>query len=59
VYVRSGSPELENLCRQYRIELIDPDARYARSDHPDSAHIPILQQPVPGHERAAMPLRHE
>ena len=53
VYVHTGSPDIELLCNQYGIELIDPDARFARRDHPDADHIPVLQQMIPGHERAS------
>lgn len=53
IYIHAASTRITQNCDQYGIELIDPDAKYARRDHPDQNHIPVLLRPVPGHERAA------
>lgn len=53
VYVRPATQQIESCCRDYGIELIDPNARFANADHPSSDRIPILQQVVEGHERAS------
>lgn len=54
VYVHTGSATIEQHCEQYGIELIDPDAKYARRDHHERGRIPILHRPVPGHEPASL-----
>jgi len=53
VYVRSATPDIMNRCREYGVELIDPDARFANRDDPVSDRIPILQSIVSGHEAAS------
>ena len=53
VYVRPSSPQVEKCCREYGIELIDPNAKFAHADHPAADRLPILQQMVEGHERAS------
>ncbi|MBD3258778.1 hypothetical protein GF377_10120 [candidate division GN15 bacterium] len=53
VYVRPGTPQIEQCCRDYGIELVDPNARFASKDHPAVDRLPILQMPVPGHEQAS------
>ena len=53
VYVRPTTPQVETCCREYGIELIDPNAKFASADHPTPSRLPILQQPVEGHEKAS------
>jgi predicted Fe-Mo cluster-binding NifX family protein len=53
VYVHSATPQIERCCREYGIELVDPDARFAARDHPSKGGIPILQGAVAGHEKAS------
>ena len=52
-YVRSSTPQVARRCREYDIELIDPDAGFASCDHPVVGRIPILQSVVRGHEAAS------
>ncbi len=53
VYVRSTTPHVAARCREYGVELIDPDSRFANRDEPVADRIPILQTVVAGHERAS------
>jgi len=53
VYVHPATSPVEHCCREYDIELLDPNAKYASKDHPVSDRIPILQSPVRGHEAAS------
>lgn len=53
VYVHPATEQVERCCREFNIELIDPNAKYAHKDHPTSDHIPILQHQVNGHEAAS------
>ena len=53
VYVHPATDQIREYCREFNIELIDPNAKYAASDHPVSDRIPILQGPVTGHEAAS------
>jgi len=52
-YVRSSTPQVARCCREYEIELIDPDASFASCDHPVEGRIPILQSVIRGHEAAS------
>jgi predicted Fe-Mo cluster-binding NifX family protein len=52
-YVRSSTPGIARCCRDYEIELIDPDAGFASCDHPVKGRIPVLQSVVRGHEAAS------
>lgn len=54
VYVHTSSTTIKNYCEQYGIELIDPDAGFARHDRPEADRIPILQRPISGHEQASL-----
>lgn len=53
-YVRSSTPQIARCCREYEIELIDPDAGFASCDHPVQGRIPVLQSLVRGHEAASV-----
>jgi len=53
VYVCPATEPVERCCREYNIELIDPNAKYAHKDHPTNDRIPILQNRVNGHEAAS------
>jgi len=53
VYVHPSSPEVQQRCQEYGIELIDPNAEYLNVDQLPSGKIPILQGPVFNHERAS------
>jgi len=53
VYVHSTTPLVSARCREYGVELIDPDARFASRDDPIDDRIPVLQNVVAGHERAS------
>jgi predicted Fe-Mo cluster-binding NifX family protein len=53
VYVHPGSPPIQTCCRQYGIELIDPDAELAGPKRLTGNAIPVLRGPVSGHDRAS------
>jgi len=53
VYIRPGTPELQQCCREYGVELIDPDAEPAGSGKSRADRIPLLKSTIPGHERAS------
>jgi predicted Fe-Mo cluster-binding NifX family protein len=57
VYVHPASEQIAQYCREYGIELLDPNAGYAHTDHPVTDRIPILQGVVVGHEEASGPGR--
>lgn len=59
VYVHPSSDTVERCCRQFEIELIDPNARFASRDHRVPGRIPILRNAIPGHERASAPAPEE
>ena len=51
VYVHPASEQIMRQCRDYAIELIDPDSREFSRDHPVADRIPLLRTAV-GHEGA-------
>lgn len=53
VYVHPGTPSIHQCCKEYGIELIDPDSELTIADRPGSHRIPILQEPLYGHEKAS------
>lgn len=52
VYVRSATPRIEQCCRDYAVDLIDPDAKMFNRDRRIKGRIPLLQSVVAGHEAA-------
>lgn len=52
VYVRTGDPEIERLCRRYGIELIDPDGE-TKPRRRSAKRIPVLLGAVRDHEEAS------
>jgi predicted Fe-Mo cluster-binding NifX family protein len=52
VYIHPATEHVQRYCSDYGIELLDPNARFAQSDRLARNRIPILQNPIPGHERA-------
>ena len=53
VYVHPGTPSIQTCCRQYGIELIDPDAELAGPKCLTGSAIPVLRGPVSGHDQAS------
>jgi predicted Fe-Mo cluster-binding NifX family protein len=53
VYIHPGSPAIANCCREYGIELITPDSEFSDQDALERGRLPILRQPVAGHEAAS------
>lgn len=52
VYVFPGNPLIRQRCREYDIQLIDPDSESANHDCKIDGRIPLLDCPIPGHEKA-------
>jgi len=52
VYIYAANSELVQTCREYDVELIDPEAEDDFMDKPAIGRIPILRNPVQGHEKA-------
>lgn len=53
VYVHPDTPEVQRCCREYNIELIDPNEKIPNSELHDPDRIPILRNIVEGHEKAS------
>ncbi|RKX29134.1 MAG: hypothetical protein DRP46_07635 [Candidatus Zixiibacteriota bacterium] len=52
VYVFPGNPLIKQRCREYDIQLIDTDSESANHDQKINGRIPLLDSPIPGHEKA-------
>ena len=52
VYIYPAARAIRQYCREYGIELIDPDFESINIDRQGKGLIPILQGPIPGHEKA-------
>ena len=53
VFVHPTSPELQSCCKAFGVELIDPNWDPALFQRSSRKEIPVLQKPIPNHERAA------
>ncbi len=53
VYVHSYSSQIVRFCKEYGVELIDPDAGIHDTERPLKSKIPILQGIIDGHEKAS------
>jgi predicted Fe-Mo cluster-binding NifX family protein len=51
-YVHASTPQIEELCREYQIELIDPGGG-ERPERRPGQRIPILRGVIAGHEAAS------
>jgi predicted Fe-Mo cluster-binding NifX family protein len=56
VFVFPASAHIEKTCREYGVELINPDSREYSRDRAGQFRIPLLKNPIPGHEKAFEPL---
>jgi predicted Fe-Mo cluster-binding NifX family protein len=54
VYVYPSSPEVCEICTEYGIELIDPNSEDDLLFKPPADRIPVLRNPVRGHEKACL-----
>jgi predicted Fe-Mo cluster-binding NifX family protein len=54
VYVCPANPTVAKFCREYGIELLDPEAGDTQTIAVGSNKLPILKGPVRNHERASM-----
>jgi predicted Fe-Mo cluster-binding NifX family protein len=54
IYVQLVNEEIRACCREYDIELLDPDDEQIDINKNNSGRIPILRNPVLGHEAARM-----
>ena len=54
IYVYPSTPEIKRICSEYGIELIDPNSEDTFLFRPPADRIPILRNPISGHERACM-----
>jgi hypothetical protein len=52
VYVYPGNPGVKKRCREYDIQLIDPDSETANLDRKTAGRIPLLEYALPGHKKA-------
>ncbi len=52
VYVHPTTAQAQRCCLDYDIELLDPNRRFTACERPGSHRLPILQNAIPGHERA-------
>jgi predicted Fe-Mo cluster-binding NifX family protein len=52
VYINAANSELVQTCREYNVELIDPDSEDNLIDKNAIGRIPILRNPIQGHEKA-------
>jgi predicted Fe-Mo cluster-binding NifX family protein len=53
VYVHPATPELEQRCREFGIELIDPLADSCGVSKKSKKRVPIIQGEIKGHEQLA------
>ncbi len=54
VYICPSRPNIEECCREYGIELIDPDTKDIAGEPHSPDKLPILQGPVLNHEKASL-----
>ena len=54
VYVYPSNPEICRTCSEYSIELIDPNSEDDYLFKPLADKIPVLRNPIAGHEKACM-----
>lgn len=59
VYVYPSNPGICKTCGEYGIELIDPNAEDKYVYRKTAEKIPVLRNPVAGHEKACMSLSEE
>lgn len=52
VYVYPAGPGVRKCCREYGIQVVDPDENIFNRDHVEPGRIPLLDRPIPGHQRA-------
>lgn len=52
VYVYPARLSIRNRCRDYGIQVVDPDTDNLNQAHVEPGRIPLLDQPISGHERA-------
>jgi predicted Fe-Mo cluster-binding NifX family protein len=52
IYVFPGNPLIRKSCHEYNIQLIDPDSESAYHDQEINDRIPLINFPIPGHEKA-------
>jgi len=52
VYVFPANRLIREQCREYEIQLIDPDSESAYLDKIPEGRIPLVEFPIPGHEKA-------
>jgi len=55
VYVYPARSSVRRCCCDYGIQVLDPDADALNRDHVEPGRIPLLEQPIAGHERAFAP----
>jgi len=53
VYICPAQPSRIKCCREYGIELVDPDEAVAEKQRPNQNRIPLLKGTVLGHEKAS------
>ncbi|MBU0983164.1 MAG: hypothetical protein KKA42_04800 [candidate division Zixibacteria bacterium] len=51
-YVYPAREAVRKRCLEYGIQVIDPDAEALNRDRVQPGQIPLLDHPIPGHERA-------
>ena len=54
VYVYPFNPGIYQTCSEFGIELIDPNSEDFYMFHPPADKIPLLRNPISGHEKACM-----
>lgn len=54
LYVHQTTPGVKKLCSDYNIEILDPYIHFrpATSQTDQRSKIPLINHPIPGHERA-------
>jgi predicted Fe-Mo cluster-binding NifX family protein len=52
VYIYTSNSELIQTCREYNVELIDPESDEILPSKQSTGKIPILREPIKGHEKA-------
>jgi len=52
IYVFPGNQLIQKRCHEYDIQLIDPDSESVNHDQEINGRIPLLDYPIPGHEKA-------
>ena len=54
VYIYPSTSEICRICSEYGIELIDPNSEDENLPKPRPDKIPVLRNPVSGHEKACL-----